>query len=576
MPHDSRPSAEMLRRFGVAQLRPGQQAACDAIAAGRDVLVVLPTGGGKSLCYQLPAACGAAPAIVVSPLVALMKDQVDALTRRGVCAGQLSGAATATERDRAWSLLEDGALTLLYLAPEALASKATLRRLARVVPRLLAVDEAHCISEWGESFRPSYLGLGTVRRALGDPPTVALTATATPRTAREIVDRLALRDPVIVSGGFDRANLRLWVRPVTSEAERLTGILALGQGAAGPAIVYANSRRDTERLAGAYVRRGVAAAAFHAGLPTVERAGVQERFQANRLSIIVATNAFGMGVDKPDVRLVVHAAPPLTLEAYYQEAGRGGRDGNVADCVLLHGPNDLARARAQIHADRVSSQLLAGLVAILADGESLRRVGAQVPEALRRLGLALSAAPRDVAAALRLLVEAGALAPSEGMGELRLLATGTRLEHDRSLDGADVAALRAFLALRADRSAVDQPVHSRELRELAPDRDATRWLQRLAARQVAVWQPLSAPWRLAHRPSDELLAALAARHTLRQERNLWRHGQVARMVVEARCRRLVLLRYFGDVGPRGPCGACDVCGTSRDLPPPWVVSRRVP
>ena len=550
----------MLQRFGADALRPGQQRAFDALARGRDVLVILPTGGGKSLCYQLPAACGAAPAIVVSPLVALMKDQVDALRRRGISAAQLSTAVSAPERAAAWAQLEQGTLQLLYVAPEALASPATLARLAAVSPQLLAIDEAHCISEWGESFRPAYLSLGAVRQALASPPTIALTATATPRTARDIVARLALRDPIIVSGGFDRANLRLAVRSVATESERAATLLTLGVNAPGPAIVYSDTRRGTERLAAAYVRAGVAAAPFHAGLPTSERARLQDRFQANAIRLIVATNAFGMGVDKPDVRLVVHATAPLTLEAYYQEAGRGGRDGGIADCILLLAPGDLARASARISATRVTESLLRGVVEALDAKVPAHAVGGRESAVVAQLSARLAVAPRDVAAAIRLLSEAGLLAPTSGRGTFRLLATERRLRSDRSIPANDAESLLRFSSAAPSSGGSLAELTLRELTTMAPDGDARAWLTRLESLQLAHWQPVEAPWKLCRIPPPEVLVQLARRHQVRQARDLWRHRQVVRMVTASRCRRLVLLRYFGDSGPAGACGACDSCG----------------
>lgn len=555
------PPDDLLCRFGITALRPAQRAALDALGAARDVLVILPTGGGKSLCYQLPAACGLSPAIVVSPLVALMKDQVDALRRRGIAAAQLSGAVSVGERERAWGELHERVLTVLYLAPEALASAATVARLARASPKLLAVDEAHCISEWGESFRPSYLTLGSVRAALGSPPTIALTATATPRTARDIVARLALRDPVRISGGFDRANLWLEVRRVADERERLTQLTRLARTSAGAAIFYAPSRRDTERLAAAFRRGGIAAAAFHAGLSTGERGRLQDRFLGDALRIIVATNAFGMGVDKPDVRLVVHATPPGTLEAYYQEAGRGGRDGALAHCVLLLGPQDLARARARIEATRLTVGLLERLVTLLAAATEWPGACGEEAGAVRRIARAIAAEVGDVSDGLRLLVEAQVLAPAPMTGRLRLLATDRRLASDPSLDAAEIGALRRLLDMEGGEHGRASLLSLRDVAVVAPDGDAPRFLQHLAAQQVAIWRPASPPWQVRRRPSELELATLVARHATRRGRDAWRLSQVARMVTTARCRRTVLLRYFGDAEPSGRCGACDVCGT---------------
>ncbi len=550
----------MLRRFGIAALRPTQRAAFDAVASGRDVLVILPTGGGKSLCYQLPAACGLTPSLVISPLVALMKDQVDALRRRGLRAAQLSGAVSQEEREAAWRALEAKALDLLYLAPEALSAPRTRERLARAAPRLLAVDEAHCISEWGESFRPAYLALGAVREALGAPPTVALTATATPRTARDIIGRLALRDPLVLAGGFDRANLRLRVEPVPDDTTRLTRLLALARGAPGPAVMYASTRRGTEQLAAAITRGGISAAPFHAGLPAGERGRLQDRFQANDLAVIVATNAFGMGVDKPDVRLVAHAEPPLTLEAYYQEAGRGGRDGGMAECHLLCGPNDLARARARLAAGRVTEPLLRRLVACVAATEAHCAHAATEGDATVPLAQATNTPARDVAAALRLLCEAGVLEPGPRGGILRLVATDRRLATDPTLDPADVAALQALRSCDERLARQGAPLPHRLLAGVAPGGDVARFLARVQGRQLGVWYPVGPAWRITRPPSDAVLAQLVARHATRQARDLWRHAQLARLVETTRCRRLVLLRYFGDAGPAGPCGACDVCG----------------
>ncbi|MCC6927477.1 MAG: RecQ family ATP-dependent DNA helicase [Gemmatimonadaceae bacterium] len=567
-----------LPRFGISALRPAQRNAFDAVCNGRDVLVILPTGGGKSLCYQLPAACGLSPAVVVSPLVALMKDQVDALRHKGVRAAQVSGAVSLAQREDAWDALDGQALDLLYLAPEALASPRTRARLARVAPRLLAVDEAHCISEWGESFRPAYLALGALRADIGSPPTIALTATATPRTARDIVQRLQLRDPLHITGGFDRANLRLHVRRVASEHERLTTLLQMARSAPGAAVMYAATRRATEQLASAIRRQGVAVAPFHAGLPPAERARLQDRFLDNRLAIIVATNAFGMGVDKPDVRLVAHAEPPLTLEAYYQEAGRGGRDGATADCHVLVAPNDLARARARIANARVSALLMQRVVDLLGDGRAVTALAALRDQPLARLAHAVQASLHDVGAALRLLTESGALAPGLAAGELRLLATAARIAALAAARDADAEALQqivlapphssgstkgAALAPAASDSVGDGVplvMSRRALDAYAPDGDGARLLARWEEGQLALWLPAHAPWRLLRRPSPDELQGLASRHGTRQARDLWRHAQVARLVETTRCRRLVLLRYFGDPGPTTRCGACDVCG----------------
>jgi len=554
----------MLRRFGIAALRPAQQAALDAVRAGSDVLVILPTGGGKSLCYQLPAVCGACPAVVVSPLVALMKDQVDALRRKGVAAAQVSTAVSTRERDEAWTRLEQGCLSLLYIAPEALASPNARRRLARTTPRLLAIDEAHCISEWGESFRPSYLSLGNVRDAIGAPPTIALTATATPRTARDIVTRLGLRNPIRISGGFDRRNLRLHVRRIEQHGARLTQLLRLGREAPGATVVYACTRRQSEQLAAAYRRAGVSAAPFHAGLSTAERSGLQDDFHANRLALIVATNAFGMGVDKPDVRLVVHAAPPATLEAYYQEAGRAGRDGQLADCVMLFSADDLTRRRSCIVRPGCSPSLLAGVQSLVHCAAVVNLAGTSEGDAVSRIGRALRVSAREVATAVRLLVEGGSITPNRGGGSLRVIATPARLAADRSIPD-DVAQALSLLVPARDPAAgaLCRSFEWQALRKVAPAGDVADFVSRLQSMQLAVWRPNGAPWRAATLLDAAELERLHRQDVTRVTRNGWRWEQVSRLVLTTRCRRQVLLRYFGDPAPAAPCGACDVCGFDR-------------
>jgi ATP-dependent DNA helicase RecQ len=319
-----------------------QRRAVVAAAAGRDVLAILPTGGGKSLCFQIPALMRSGVTVVVSPLVSLMQDQVGALRKRGVPAVYLSSTQTSDMRRRAWRAVDRGAVRLLYLAPERLPS-AWRRLQGRVC--LLAVDEAHCISEWGHEFRPPYRAIGRFRAALGGVPTIAVTATATPDTRSDIERVLNLERPVRLLMSFDRPNLRFAVRPAPSEGQRLRwaleGIRALANGSS---IVYVPTRDRADGTAAVLRAWGCAAVPYHAGLPASDRRRLLEDFLTGRASTVVATNAFGMGIDKPDVRLVVHLGVPPRPEAYYQEAGRAGRDGNVSDCHMYWRKSDLALA----------------------------------------------------------------------------------------------------------------------------------------------------------------------------------------------------------------------------------------
>jgi ATP-dependent DNA helicase RecQ len=331
--------AALHRFYGHEDFRPGQREAVRAAIDGRDVLVVMPTGAGKSLCYQLPALMRSDLTVVVSPLVSLMQDQVDGLHARvgadvvGLVNAQQDAAANREVTERA----ARGDVRLLYIAPERFSSAGFREQIAGVPIGLFVVDEAHCVSQWGHDFRPDYFRLGEAARGLGARSIVASTATATPQVAADIVARLGLRDPVRVSTGFDRPNLSFAVIGCASPADRSRRIVqALADPASRPAIVYAGTRRGAEEMA---LRLqddlGIACAAYHAGLARERRADVQRRCMAGALEVVVATNAFGMGVDKADVRTVVHDGVPVSLEAYYQEAGRAGRDGAPAKALLF-------------------------------------------------------------------------------------------------------------------------------------------------------------------------------------------------------------------------------------------------
>ncbi len=356
--HASATPEELLARFGLERFRPGQREAVQAALDGRDSLVVMPTGGGKSLCYQLPALAGDSDptgaggglVVVVSPLIALMSDQWRRLERAGVRASMLASGMEEGHNERALRELEAGDTQLVLAAPERFASAAFRRALARRRVTLLVVDEAHCVAEWGHDFRPDYLRLHDAIESLGRPAVMAATATATPRVAREIAARLGLREWVSIRSGFDRPNLTFDVASVEGKGavarKRAALIHALGDHAgtpALPAIVYCGTRRNTEEVAGLIAGEGIATVTYHAGMSAHDRRESQAAFMEGRAQVVVATNAFGMGVDKADVRTVAHWALPTSLEAYYQEAGRAGRDGAPARALLLASRMDLGR-----------------------------------------------------------------------------------------------------------------------------------------------------------------------------------------------------------------------------------------
>jgi ATP-dependent DNA helicase RecQ len=411
------PEGALHELFGFAGFRPGQREAVDAAIAGRDVLVVMPTGSGKSLCYQLPALMRTDLTLVVSPLVSLMQDQVEALERIapgriGLVNAQRDAAANRRVVERAVA----GHLRLLYVAPERFASPGFLERIRHARIGLFVVDEAHCVSQWGHDFRPDYFRLADAARWLGADAIMASTATATPQVAADIATRLGLRDPVHVATGFDRPNLSFAVVPCPTKEAGHRGIAAaLAEPGALPAIVYAGTRADAERLAGRLGRDlGVEVIAYHAGLPRDARAAAQRRFMSGEAPVVVATNAFGMGVDKADVRTVCHESVPSSLEAYYQEAGRAGRDGAPARCLLFATGRDKGLHVFFIERSTVTEDALKGVARrIVAGAEEPREPGGprRYDVAVAELA-ALAGEEEAVRAIVGHLARAGVVQPS--------------------------------------------------------------------------------------------------------------------------------------------------------------------
>ena len=355
--------------FGLRDFRPGQEAVIAALLAGEDVLAVMPTGSGKSLCYQLPALLGDGLTVVVSPLIALMRDQVAQMRALGVAAAALNSANPPGENRRVVEKVRAGGLALLYAAPERLALPETTALLRASGVRLLAIDEAHCVSQWGHDFRPEYLSLGALRATLDGVRTIALTATADAATRSEIERKLFDRPPRVFVHGFDRPNIGLAMRAKRNAERQLLEFLDRHAGHSG--IVYCASRKGTDDLARALAARGLRAVPYHAGMEKAARAANQDLFLREDGVVVVATVAFGMGIDKPDVRFVCHANMPQTIENYYQEIGRAGRDGLPAETLTLYGLDDMRLRRAQIEESgaeddkkRIEHQRLTALVAL--------------------------------------------------------------------------------------------------------------------------------------------------------------------------------------------------------------------
>jgi len=586
-----RPTREEARRilaerFGYPDFRPGQSEAVASVLEGRDTLVVVPTGGGKSLCFQVPALTLGGLTVVISPLISLMKDQVDALTARGVAATYLNSTLTAGEISARMAQVHAGKIHLLYVAPERFDLGTLGPRLRQVGVTLLAVDEAHCISEWGHDFRPSYLRVKAVRDQLGCPPTVALTATATPEVREDIVRQLGLVDPRIIISGFDRVNLSYHVVATKNDAAKDATLIDLvrAQKGDGVTIVYASTRRTVERITQMLRRARIPTVGYHAGLDDATRADVQDAFMTERASVIVATNAFGMGIDKPNVRLVIHYAMPGTLEAYYQEAGRGGRDRLPATAILLHAYPDRFTHEFFIDSAIPSKAVVTAVYRAcrrLADAEGLVEEDAA--------GIAAAAttkqtkvSDRQVGASLQLLGRAGAVAvadPSRTHAYVRLLATTERIrtELDPASDGLALALLRSLWRRATDR--LHQGIVA-DLDAVPPGlggaHGAFAQLEALQRRQMVVWRRLGEGLTLAD-PSAPIehwgvdWAALERRH----HAEMRKLEQMQRYAYTEQCRRAYVLRYFGDPAARPRCTGCDNClGVRISSPAPDTPSRR--
>lgn len=339
--NETKPVKETLKKyFGFDELRPGQDKVIEAIMSGENVLGIMPTGGGKSLCYQLPALCKKGVCLVVSPLIALMKDQVDALIAKGINATMINSSLSYSEQMERVDGLKSGKYKLVYVAPERFANDGFMESIGNLNVSLFAVDEAHCLSQWGHDFRPDYLKLGRAIRYLGNPQVIALTATATPRVREDIVTHLGLKNPVVIVRGFARENLHFRISHCENHKEKYNRLYQLAAHHR-TGIIYCSTRKKVEQVYKALSEMGLKVTAYHAGMTDAQREMAQEDFMTRRADIVIATNAFGMGIDRADVRFVAHFEIPGSVEAYYQEAGRAGRDGLEAYCELLFNHADL-------------------------------------------------------------------------------------------------------------------------------------------------------------------------------------------------------------------------------------------
>ncbi|MEX2177413.1 MAG: ATP-dependent DNA helicase RecQ [Gemmatimonadaceae bacterium] len=546
------------RYFGYDDFRPGQVDVVESVLSGNDTLGVLPTGGGKSLCYQVPALTLPGLTVVISPLISLMKDQVDRLRSRGVASAFLNSTLPPGQVATTMAQAQQGHLTLLYAAPERFEAPDLMRCLAKSRVSLLAVDEAHCISEWGHDFRPSFRRIADVSERLGRPQVIALTATATPRVRRDIERQLRMRRPRIIVCGFDRTNLSYAVTPCRADADKDRALLhALGHHGR-PSIVYAPTRAAVNRIARQLARAGLRAAPYHGGLHDDIRHEVQERFMRGGVDTIVATNAFGMGIDKPDVRLVVHYAMPGTLEAYYQEAGRAGRDGMAAHCVLLHAYKDRFTHEWFINGTFPTRDSVARV------HETLRVLCARNAAPANAAALARHCRgllPRDVESGLRLLRQHGVVLdpdPVDAKLWVRLVATPARIR--RELGAAttgEILVLRDLWRRHGARLEEGVVLHAATLPRSV--RGAKGVLQRLRENQFVDCSPVDG-LRL-HDPGAAFgsLAINWDAIARRRRSELEKLDMMQGYAFTRKCRRSFVLAYFGERRTDRRCGGCDNC-----------------
>ena len=418
-------------RFGFSALRPGQETVVEAVMQGRDTLAIMPTGGDKSLCYQLPAMCREGLTVVVSPLIALMKDQVDALQAKGIAAAAVNSSLSTEEYRQAMQALNHGQLRIIYVAPERFGQEGFMRMLSEQQISLLAVDEAHCLSHWGHDFRPDYLRLGRVREALGMPPIVALTATATEHVRQDIITSLRLQSPAVIISGFGRNNLDFAIARCEGRREKLERIRkTIAKWRTG--IIYCSTRKNVMTVFKEITQAGANAVAYHAGMTDEEREFSQNAFISGRADVVVATNAFGMGIDRPDVRFVIHFEIPGSVEAYYQEAGRAGRDGEQAYCELLFNHADLKTQEFFFEGSNPSINTIRTLYHLLrlrCDPNTFE-LQLSVDEMAEQLGKDVN--PMAVGTALSILLHAGAISradvPGKNVKATRLLTPTASFE----------------------------------------------------------------------------------------------------------------------------------------------------
>ncbi len=559
------PEAALRRYFGHSAFREGQRQVVQAILDGKDTVAIMPTGQGKSVCYQLPALMLEGTTLVVSPLIALMKDQVDGLLERGIPATFINSSLDGEEAEHRLAQLAAGAYKLVYIAPERFRNRAFLAALKGVTISRFAIDEAHCVSQWGHDFRPDYLRLRDALKILGRPPVLAATATATPEVREDIVKQLGIKDPAVFVTGFDRPNLRYVVRPASGESAKLAKVSEIVGNVKGPGIIYAATRKSVETIAEHLASEGIPVAPYHAGMDDASRDGAQDAFMSGRARIVVATNAFGMGVDKPDVRLVLHYDLPGTIEAYYQEAGRAGRDGKPSYCVLLFSAADRYLQEFFIEGSSPGLDVLKGVYRVLCDFGPDEFVTTHEAIAKKLPGKVNDMA---IGTCLNLFERAGVIerAPrGSNQAYVRRLNALMPLDSRAKIQKAVYSALKEAFGDRLDEgTSLDLNALVNEL-GVARDSVLTA-LHGLHERGLIEYTPpmRGRAMRLLKRAAD--LPDLGIDLSMLISKQAREQAKLDFMVNYAHtldCRRQYILDYFGERRVGGSCGSCDRCLESK-------------
>lgn len=554
-----------LAKFGLAEFRRGQREVIDHILAGNDCLCVMPTGGGKSLCYQLPSVVRSGLTIVVSPLIALMKDQVDALTRRGISATLINSTLSPAEQNQRLERVARGKYSLLYVAPERLRNQNFVDAIRSTPIQLLAIDEAHCISEWGHDFRPDYQRVGRFREALGGVQTVALTATATPRVRQDIVDSLQLKVARHFITGFARDNLYFGVVQCRSDREKEQKLVEFLHTKPGSGIIYAATRKRCEALVELLAKEAkISVGVYHAGLAPEQRKFIQEQFMRGELEAIVATNAFGMGIDKSDLRYVVHFNTPGTIEAYYQEAGRAGRDGLPSQCVLLYSPQDRYIQEFFIENANPSKEIIESVYKFLVSypTDPIELTAEEIKE---RINAPVSS--EAINSCLQLLGRTEVVERLEVAGGLAMVRIDSKLHTLVDLLPKEATVKRSVLRVVekavGDRREEAVYVNPRWLmQQLQMERDTlARHLRELCNLPGFDYVPPFRGRAIHIRKRDVPFNKLGIDHKNLAERKKADYEKLERMVAYSQtrsCRQKNILEYFGD-GAASDCKLCDRC-----------------